>query len=254
MKKKAFLTPIIRRCEKCLSDYQPSGHNQKYCNACQTAIDKEIQVKRNKGGYRPKQCIRCGGLYKPTASSCKYCLDCREKAKKEVAREYGIRKWREKEHPRKKRNYGTTTCHICGIIIQRTSISHIYCQTCAPKQSYKSRRSAVKTWLAKNPGKVAEYCRRRRSRRRSVAYDITDEHWRRCLEFFDYRCAYCEKQTKLERDHFIPISKGGSTTKNNIVPACKSCNSSKWSRDPDLWCTEDQIRRITQFFREINSE
>ena len=29
------------------------------------------------------------------------------------------------------------------------------------------------------------------------------------------------------RDHVIPISKGGNNTKENIVPACGSCNSKK---------------------------
>ncbi|MDB4875733.1 MAG: hypothetical protein JWM41_2179 [Gemmatimonadetes bacterium] len=28
-------------------------------------------------------------------------------------------------------------------------------------------------------------------------------------------------------DHVIPISRGGSHTRENVVPACRSCNSKK---------------------------
>ncbi|MEZ4578779.1 MAG: HNH endonuclease [Desulfobacterales bacterium] len=28
-------------------------------------------------------------------------------------------------------------------------------------------------------------------------------------------------------DHIVPISKGGQSTKNNVVPCCKTCNSEK---------------------------
>ncbi|MCK4464389.1 MAG: HNH endonuclease [Bacteroidales bacterium] len=32
------------------------------------------------------------------------------------------------------------------------------------------------------------------------------------------------------KDHVIPISKGGDNTKENIVPACQSCNSKKFNK------------------------
>lgn len=51
--------------------------------------------------------------------------------------------------------------------------------------------------------------------------------WEICKEFFNYRCAYCGKEEPLEQDHFIPLSRGGEYTVNNIIPACRRCNSSK---------------------------
>lgn len=43
-------------------------------------------------------------------------------------------------------------------------------------------------------------------------------------------CYYCEKKTEtqfLTMDHKVPISKGGKSTKNNIVLCCKDCNTKK---------------------------
>jgi 5-methylcytosine-specific restriction endonuclease McrA len=47
-------------------------------------------------------------------------------------------------------------------------------------------------------------------------------------------CAYCDAPA-IGLDHFIPVSKGGESTPGNLVPACKSCNSSKRDQDPALW-------------------
>ena len=41
------------------------------------------------------------------------------------------------------------------------------------------------------------------------------------------RCAKCGSQEKLEYDHIIPISKGGSNTARNIQILCENCNRSK---------------------------
>ena len=43
-------------------------------------------------------------------------------------------------------------------------------------------------------------------------------------------CYYCEKSfpgEALTMDHKTPISRGGSTTKGNVVVCCKDCNSNK---------------------------
>lgn len=46
-------------------------------------------------------------------------------------------------------------------------------------------------------------------------------------------CFYCNQKfpaRDLTMDHIVPISKGGRSTKNNVVPCCKDCNSEKKSR------------------------
>lgn len=41
------------------------------------------------------------------------------------------------------------------------------------------------------------------------------------------KCAKCGSQERLEYDHFIPISQGGSNTARNIQLLCEKCNRSK---------------------------
>jgi 5-methylcytosine-specific restriction protein A len=43
-------------------------------------------------------------------------------------------------------------------------------------------------------------------------------------------CHYCEGRFpphSLTMDHVVPIVRGGRSTKGNVVPACKACNSGK---------------------------
>lgn len=43
-------------------------------------------------------------------------------------------------------------------------------------------------------------------------------------------CCYCGRhyhESKLSRDHIVPVSRGGKNTWNNVVAACKSCNHEK---------------------------
>ena len=48
-------------------------------------------------------------------------------------------------------------------------------------------------------------------------------------------CHYCEKKFKrdeLTMDHVVPLARGGTSTKGNIVAACKSCNLNKKLETP----------------------
>jgi 5-methylcytosine-specific restriction endonuclease McrA len=47
------------------------------------------------------------------------------------------------------------------------------------------------------------------------------------LDYFNYECCYCGSTINLEQEHFIPLSLNGGYTKDNIMVACRSCNSSK---------------------------
>ena len=44
------------------------------------------------------------------------------------------------------------------------------------------------------------------------------------------RCVRCGSDKEIEYDHIIPVSKGGSSTTNNIEILCQDCNRSKFDK------------------------
>ncbi|MFO8048902.1 MAG: HNH endonuclease [Desulfosudaceae bacterium] len=60
--------------------------------------------------------------------------------------------------------------------------------------------------------------------------------WKRRLD--KGRCYYCGRPfppDQLTMDHVVPLARGGKTTKGNVVPACKTCNTEKKQRLPVEW-------------------
>jgi len=52
------------------------------------------------------------------------------------------------------------------------------------------------------------------------------------------KCYYCDKKVgfkNLTMDHIIPLSRGGRSTKDNLVPCCKTCNTKKKNALPVEW-------------------
>ena len=52
----------------------------------------------------------------------------------------------------------------------------------------------------------------------------------------DYTCRYCgERGKRLECDHVVPVSRGGSNDPSNLVTACFRCNRSKRAKTLAEW-------------------
>lgn len=51
-------------------------------------------------------------------------------------------------------------------------------------------------------------------------------------------CCYCGGVERLAVDHLIPRIKGGADDSDNLILACRSCNSSKGGRDMLAWMND----------------
>lgn len=96
-------------------------------------------------------------------------------------------------------------------------------------------------WLCSYPGLVpvnrrrVRAAKRRKSRLAKGVHDLTDAQWGALREIWG-GCAYCGATgTPLHRDCVLPVARGGRYTLANVVPACPTCNSSKWHSEVTGW-------------------
>jgi len=97
------------------------------------------------------------------------------------------------------------------------------------KNNRESKRSSWKKWNAAKRGGTGSF---------------SSDDWQETLSVFCFKCAYCGNEENLTQDHVVPLSKGGTHEKSNVVPACKSCNSRKGDKTISGW-----IRGITRSSR-----
>ncbi len=98
-------------------------------------------------------------------------------------------------------------CHICGQPIANVSRG-------AQEQVLGHNEYQKHTF---NQNDTLTYQRTR------IPEQVRIEVWRRD----GGQCARCGSREKLEYDHIVPISRGGSNTARNIELLCESCNRSK---------------------------
>lgn len=131
------------------------------------------------------------------------------------------------------------TCTVCGVDKEAEEFPkngvdkhgaprrRTDCKQCYSITRKLTRRKAVTKFLNNTKKRTGEV----------DTYSLKD--WRDVMLHFRGCCAYCGKaQTrglKLTRDHVIPVASGGATSRYNIVPACRSCNSGKGDRDWQEW-------------------
>jgi 5-methylcytosine-specific restriction endonuclease McrA len=114
-----------------------------------------------------------------------------------------------------------------------------------PEQRSRVRRAQARARIEEPPRQFSDYKAfqqaHRKTRRAKQPSTLTCEQWKTVVAFFNGRCAYCDLRDWLFVEHVTPISRGGGTTIDNCLPACKSCNSAKQDRtieeclSTDLW-------------------
>lgn len=123
-------------------------------------------------------------------------------------------------------------------------------QNARDRQVRREQRQAYdRSWRKANPDKCREQSRRSKPRRMAKIlqenrnyrarkagapgqFSVAD--MRRLLSRSGGRCFYCP-QLATTADHVVPLSRGGTNFIGNIVPACRTCNSSKNARTIMEW-------------------
>ncbi|WP_299831402.1 HNH endonuclease signature motif containing protein [uncultured Metabacillus sp.] len=138
-----------------------------------------------------------------------------------------------------------------------------------PEKKMKTREAArlqrergdQKKWRKNNPDKTREYSFYKQM---NGTHNISNEEWVACKEYFNNSCAYCglseekHKNKFNQRLHKEHVDHEGSNDLNNCVPACRSCNGSKWIFDLEEWYNEENKNftkeRLIKIYKWINED
>ena len=99
------------------------------------------------------------------------------------------------------------------------------------RQRYARDPEKIKRIINASPTRAAVrramHNRRRERVRGAPAFTATQ--WVELVAQHAGRCAYCGESGPLHADHRVPLSRGGTNTIENILPACARCNLRKGS-------------------------
>lgn len=137
----------------------------------------------------------------------------------------------------------TVVCSCCG---EAKPESDFYKQSYTGKLSNQCKQCVnIKRSVQRNKRRHNKFVSKEKCRTGDIP-EFTLAEWKECMLHFKGCCAYCgkpegrAKADKLDRDHLVPISKGGKTIKTNIVPACRTCNRGRGNRDWQSWYHENK--------------
>lgn len=103
--------------------------------------------------------------------------------------------------------------------------------------------------MAVSRSRKARAAVRRKRRLERMVHDLADEQW---FALRAVGCAYCGViDEALQRDCVLPISRGGRYTLDNVVPACRSCNTSKCNDEVTSWLRRKRLDERAFLLRQL---
>lgn len=109
--------------------------------------------------------------------------------------------------------------------------------------------------MAVDRSRRARAARKRKRRMERVEHDLSPAQWA-ALKSAWGGCAYCgSTDAALQRDCVLALSRGGRYTLENIVPACRSCNTSKCNDEVTGWLRRKKLDEAAFLlrYREISA-
>ena len=210
---------------------------KKVCTKCNK--EKNLTEYHKKGNGHRTACKECANAYRK-----KYHQENAEKVKaykKKYREEYS-----EKVKARKKNYYQENAEKIKARHKKyyQENLEKVKAQQKKYRQENAEEvKAQQKKYREENLEKVKASARLTQSKRRAQKIntqveDITDkllnEHWVK-NNIDPEKCYHCGEAPYEHLDHYMPYERGGTHTKENLVPSCAHCNCSKGSKTPDEW-------------------
>jgi hypothetical protein len=132
------------------------------------------------------------------------------------------------------------TCERCSrVFTSYMFITHSLCYRCRNRKQIESHKVQTQIW---------------RSVKHNLPATLTPEQWIATLEYFRFRCAYCQSRPYEILDHFVPVCRDGGTTAANCVPICKACDHFKGQKLPEriTGIPKEDIDRIQAYLRQFD--
>lgn len=95
-----------------------------------------------------------------------------------------------------------------------------------------AKKKWKRCWNRTNMERLRTYSHKRRAALKGIdSPGVPASVFRKQCQEREYRCSYCFVQTsRLQREHVVPLARGGRDAPDNVIPACKTCNSSKGAK------------------------
>jgi 5-methylcytosine-specific restriction endonuclease McrA len=78
----------------------------------------------------------------------------------------------------------------------------------------------------------------RRARKAGAGGTFTIAEWVEKCALLGNVCIYCGEERPLVADHDVPVARGGTSSIDNLLPACQPCNARKGTRTAREYLTE----------------
>ena len=233
----------------------------KYCSGCRTIKSiTEFYFRKTIRSYSRlcKECVGVKVRRQPSERACPRCGTLFIRGGRQIycshecgwKYRYGQQQEQRPKHP--------ITCSVCGgefysqknyktcsaaCKLEYRRVYHCKKQQAkrnADPEERRKSRERLEQWRLAHPDKVKEMMKATKRRRDhkvlNLPHTLSATEWQRALEYFEFACAYCGVVADaFHQEHFIPLSRGGGYTADNILPACPTCNSDKLATMPLNW-------------------
>lgn len=119
-------------------------------------------------------------------------------------------------------------CSCCG---QVKPVTAFYLQSYTGQPSGQCKEcTSIKRRVQRQKKRINKFVAKERQRScgEEIDYELVD--YEAAMLHFGGRCCYCgakegrSKDSRFDKEHFVPLSRGGKTVRHNIGPSCRKCN------------------------------